>query len=234
MVEKISSEQAYVNYVMGKLPESKKGAVHTMRKGDNLWNIAKKELNKKNATNQEISEYMLLIAKLNNLNTIEKMNNLRVNDKIYLPEAGTVQKMGNNTTENQTSAERSILQLKNIILTDQTIKVEKMYKGYEAKDDLYHVYNEYTYPETGFKSHKHPLMTFVMDKNTGNIKSITYNDQEKRLNTFSYDYVIDEKGQIVKNSHTDKKQKAGKIDKQELEGLHSELKKLTENSTYFY
>ena len=232
MVEKISSEQAYVNYVMGKLPEIKKGTIHTMKKGDNLWNIAKKELNKENATNKEISEYMLIIAKLNNLTTIEKMNNLKVDDQIYLPETDSVKLSGK--TQPRNSAERSILQLKNIILTDKTIQIEKMYKGYKAKDDLYHVYNDYTDAETGYRSPKHPLMTFTMDKSNGEIISIMYNNQEERLNSFRYDYVLDAKGKISKNLYAPQKPQVGKLDKQELAELHTELKQLAGKSQYSY
>ena len=72
MVDKISSQQAYINYVMDRLPAVKRGDVHTLKNGDNLWNLAKKALNNDKATNQQISDYMLLIAKLNNLDTVEK------------------------------------------------------------------------------------------------------------------------------------------------------------------
>lgn len=85
MVDRIA-EQNYINAVMQRLPEVNDKKVHVLKKGENLWSLAKKELNKKNASNQEISNYMLLIAKLNNLETVDKMNGLKISDKIYLPE----------------------------------------------------------------------------------------------------------------------------------------------------
>ena len=85
MSVQISQEQQYINAVMAKLPEIKSKKVHTLKTGDSLWSLAKESLGKK-ASNQEISMRMLMIAKLNNLTTIEQMNNLKATEKIYLPE----------------------------------------------------------------------------------------------------------------------------------------------------
>ena len=73
----VNETQAYINYMMRKLPDVQKGETRKIKKGDCLWNIAKQELNNPKATNQQISEYMLLIAKLNNMQTMDKMNNLK-------------------------------------------------------------------------------------------------------------------------------------------------------------
>ena len=85
MVDKISKQQAYLNAVMAKLPDVKNKEIHTVKKGETLWSLAKKNLNKKKATNNEINNRMLLIAKINEFDTIEEMNNLKVKQKIYLP-----------------------------------------------------------------------------------------------------------------------------------------------------
>ena len=85
MVNKISKQQAYINAAMAKLPDVKNKKEHILKKGETLWKKKKKNLNKKNASNNEINNRMLLIAKINNLKTVEKMNNLKVNQKIYLP-----------------------------------------------------------------------------------------------------------------------------------------------------
>ena len=224
MVEYISSEQRYVTSVMKKLPDAEKGKVHTVKSGDNLWNIAKKELNKENAKNSEISDYMLLIAKLNNLDTIEKMNNLKALDKIYLPK--TSFSNFEISKKNLSSAEVSIDKLKKIISEDKTVFVEKMYKGYPSKTDLYHVYNAYTH-ESGYRSPKHPLLSFVKDRKSGEIKNISFNDQQKDVLYGKYDYQLDDKGNIVTSGYY-KVAQVGKMNKKELDELHSVLKQKSE------
>lgn len=240
MVEKISSEQSYVNYVMNRLPNVEKGEVHTMKRGDSLWNLAKRELNKKNATNKEISDYMLLIAKLNNLDTIEKMNGLKVADKIYLPQ---VSEASNNTKvvsankpqetkADLTAAENSILKLKDIILNDKTVTVEKMYKGYKSSTDLYHVYTDYTSP-TGYHSRKHPVMSFTKNHNTSKITSVTFNNQDSDILSGKDDYEMDSKGNIKINNFMHP-QKVGKLDNTELDQLYSKLDTLSKNCRSAY
>ena len=82
MFNSISAEQAYVNELMSNLPEVKDKKEYTLKKGESLWKIAKRELAAQNPTNEEIRDYMLLIAKLNNLTSTEKMNALKVNETI--------------------------------------------------------------------------------------------------------------------------------------------------------
>lgn len=229
MVEKVSAQQAYVDYVMKNLPDAKRGNVHVMQKGDNLWNLAKRALNKKDASNKEISDYMLLIAKLNNLNTIEEMNSLKISDKIYMPEVSASKSIhsGAKIKENPSvpnSAEKSILDLKETILNDKTVFVEQAYPRFI---NLYHVYNNYTDPKTGYHSRMHPLLSFQLDK-SGNVKNISYDD-EKQLNPIKYDYDIDKNGNILISNYTRQIQ-AGKLDKKELSEIHNILKNLTQNA----
>lgn len=229
MVEKVSAQQAYVNYVMKNLPDAKRGNVHVMQKGDNLWNLAKQALNKKDASNKEISDYMLLIAKLNNLNTIEEMNSLKISDKIYMPDVSASKSIhsGAKVKENPSvlnSAEKSILDLKETILNDKTVFVEQAYPRFI---NLYHVYNNYTDPKTGYHSRMHPLLSFQLDK-SGNVKNISYDD-EKQLNPIKYDYDIDKNGNILISNYTRQIQ-AGKLDKKELSEIHNILKNLTQNA----
>ena len=40
MVEKISAENAYVPFMMDKLPDNTKGQEYTVKRGDSLWNLA--------------------------------------------------------------------------------------------------------------------------------------------------------------------------------------------------
>ncbi len=223
MVDKVSSEQAYINYVMKNLPDVKRGNIHTMQKGDNLWNLAKKALNKKDATNQEISNYMLLIAKLNNLETVEKMNSLKVSDKIYMPDTSASQALksvGKDNSEPRTAAEISIQNLKETLINDNTVFTEQAYPRFL---NLYHVYNNYYNEETGYRSFKHPLMSVNLDKN-GNIKKITFDDTEKNRNPIKYDYDMDANGNIVIDNYG-RQTNVGKMDKEEL----TELKQILQN-----
>ena len=59
---------------------------YVVQKGDNLWDISKRHLNDKDATNAEIQEMMYKIAKLNKKDSLEAVNNIKVNDILYLPE----------------------------------------------------------------------------------------------------------------------------------------------------
>ncbi len=223
MVDKVSSEQAYINYVMKNLPDVKRGNIHTMQKGDNLWNLAKQALNKKDATNQEISNYMLLIAKLNNLETVEKMNSLKVSDKIYMPDTSASQALksvGKDNSEPRTAAEISIQNLKETLINDNTVFTEQAYPRFL---NLYHVYNNYYNEETGYRSFKHPLMSVNLDKN-GNIKKITFDDTEKNRNPIKYDYDMDANGNIVIDNYG-RQTNVGKMDKEEL----TELKQILQN-----
>lgn len=223
MVDKVSSEQAYINYVMKNLPDVKRGNIHTMQKGDNLWNLAKQALNKKDATNQEISNYMLLIAKLNNLETVEKMNSLKVSDKIYMPDTSASQALksvGKDNSEPRTAAEISIQNLKETLINDNTVFTEQAYPRFL---NLYHVYNNYYNEETGYRSFKHPLMSVNLDKN-GNIKKITFDDTEKNRNPIKYDYDMDANGNIVIDNYG-RQTNVGKMDKAEL----TELKQILQN-----
>lgn len=87
MVEKVSSTNAYIQQRMAKLPQVEKGEAHVIKSGESLWNIAKAEVGKtkKKAKNSEINDYMLLMAKVNGLDTEEKMNKIKANSTIYLP-----------------------------------------------------------------------------------------------------------------------------------------------------
>lgn len=85
MVSKVTnSRDAYVQQRFSQLPNAEKGEAHVIKKGESLWNIAKSELGD-NAKKSEINDYMLQLAKLNGLDSVEKMNNIKVNTTIYLP-----------------------------------------------------------------------------------------------------------------------------------------------------
>ena len=152
MSVQISQEQQYINAVMAKLPEIKNKKEHTLKKGESLWSLAKQALHQ-NATNQEISTLMLMIAKLNNLTTIEKMNNLKASEKIYLPE-DCVDKNGNIKRELNDS-EKTALDVLHTLQTDENLRLQDPF-SYCNPGRLYHVYNKHKYPSV-FVSHSHPV-----------------------------------------------------------------------------
>lgn len=59
---------------------------YIVRKGESLWNIAKDYLKNKDASNAEVQEMMYKIAKLNNKDSLESINDIKEHDVIYLPE----------------------------------------------------------------------------------------------------------------------------------------------------
>lgn len=212
MVNKID-EQSYITYMMRKLPDAEKGKVHKMEKGDNLWKLAKQELNKTNASNQEISEYMLLIAKLNNLETIEKMHSLKVSDEIYLPEKVQVSKP-ENASKSQTSAatedaktkpqvkqkpltdaEQGFAAIKDALLNDKSIHVTQAYPRFL---NLYHVYQHYENDQTGFVSKYHPVTSFTLDKQ-GKFKKASFEGTQD-IDKYGYDYDVDKNGNIKRHN----------------------------------
>lgn len=237
MINNADSQQAYIDSVMKRLPDVKKGEVHTMKAGDNLWNLAKKALNKENVSKQEISDYMLLIAKLNNLNTVEKMNSLKVSDKIYMPEGAAVDKPSGVKKQNTpaavkqepTSAETSILKLKETIMNDKTVFVER---AYPRSINLYHVYNDYTDAKTGYHSRKHPLVSFNVNQD-GSIRNVSFNDQQKTVNQIKNDYYMDAQGNIKIHDYI-RQTKVGKMDKAEFDELTKYLQGLTEKASLTY
>ena len=84
------TDTEYYNLTMAKMPEVKQGQEYTVKKGDSLWAIAKRQLGN-NAKRADILNYSYQIAKLNKFKNIKQMNLIRVNDKILLPETEKTQ-----------------------------------------------------------------------------------------------------------------------------------------------
>lgn len=236
MVDKVK-EQAYIDYMMRKLPDVKQGKVHKLQKGDSLWGLAKKELNNPKASNQEISEYMLLIAKLNNLDTIDEMNSLKINDKIYLPEQAAAKSALLSKTQpakksaakrQPTDAEASFAGVKDALFNDKTIHVAK---AYPQELNLFHVYQYYHDKESGYISNHHPVVSFTLDKN-GKFKSASF-EGEKNVNTLGYDYNIDKNGTITqRNKFMDNAR--GKVDAADMNEVKVRLEELSKQAVLSY
>jgi len=75
---------------METLPPASRGEIHQVRKGESLWKIAEAKLGKQ-ASKAQKTDYMFQIAKLNELDTSAKMNNLKINQELYLPEVSQIQ-----------------------------------------------------------------------------------------------------------------------------------------------
>lgn len=96
-------------------PNSNNKVAYTVKKGDNLWNIAKQQIKNKNASNAEISEMMYSIAKLNKKETIEAANDIKINDVIYIPvyteksnSNKKISKTPNNSAANSVKTDNSV------------------------------------------------------------------------------------------------------------------------------
>ena len=89
MLDGVSKE--FIGKQMASMPEYKKGDKHIVQKGESLWRIAQKQLGK-NANKAQLTDYMYALAKVNGLDTSYKMNNLKINQELYLPEGFTVEK----------------------------------------------------------------------------------------------------------------------------------------------
>lgn len=242
MVEQISAEQAYMNHVLKQLPQAERGEVYEIKSKDNLWEIAKRKLGSKKTklSRGEIQNYMYQIAKLNNLNTIEKMNTLKVKDKIYLPKevqaangAAVKSQKVQKASQQRPSAETSLLNLTEKLKTDKSIKVEKMYKGYDSPNDLYHVFCYYKDPKSGYQTSMHPLVTFTKDNRTGKITSVSFDDDNDK-DPIRSDYNMDANGNIETNSFSLRKNNVGKIGKEELNELHNLLNSKIASSNIRY
>lgn len=203
MTDRIA-EQNYINAVMTRLPEVADKKEHVLQKGENLWTLAKKELNKKNASNQEINNYMLLIAKLNNLTTVEKMNGLKVSDKIYLPESvnktkstdkvGQVKKNSENLQKPQkplSNAEQTVDNKINTMMNDKTVFIKQATPEFL---NLYHIFQEKKLP-SGLVLKEKLVLSFKVNDN-GKIGSLMMDDDVKRLHSMWYDYDVKPNGEI--------------------------------------
>ena len=169
---------------------------YTVKKGDNLWNIAKKQLNKKNATNAEISNMMYAIAKLNNKQTIEAANNLEINDVIYLPGTTT-----NNTTAPVNNKTKVVKNPK-----------EQVLKTAEKIKDIVYPQNPYaTYSEKQLYKSKHinevdNNLYAQFGEDGANYWAETLNkDNGKLIIEKSYTFKKDPTGLIITKKQNDKK-----------------------------
>lgn len=250
MVEKISKRQSYYNSVMAKLPDVKNKTVHSVRKGETLWNIARKNLNKKKVTNNEINNRMLLIAKINNMDSVEDMNNLKINQKIYLPsQNNTAQTVHNNksskakvvvnnkikpvikkNTNKQTPAKTRVITRRtdaeqSVNSALNTIKNDKTVKVEKVNlylSDCYHVSNETKSKLGSFINKNNMVMSFSVGKDK-KINSIYLEDSKRNINVYGYDYKIDPNGAIRENQYPYSVK--GKLSKQENNQLRLELQK---------
>ena len=219
MINSVSNEQAYINAMMAKLPEVNAKEEYSLKKGDSLWSLAKKCLNDKTASNAETANYMLLIAKLNNLDSVEKMNGLKVGQKIYLPDE-IIKEQVNKSVRND--AQDTLLKTIEVLENDKTLKLEKANMEY---GQCYHLYRKKN-ANDNFKLDRKLVLSFEVDFK-GEISTISMDNAKKDLYSFGYDYDVDKKGNIIeaKYPHAVK----GKLSKEENSNLRTKLKELVNN-----
>ena len=80
-----NKETSFYSNKYATTPLAKDKIEYSVQKGDNLWNIAKEHINKDHVTNAEILDMMYKIAKLNNKESLEAANNIKINETLYLP-----------------------------------------------------------------------------------------------------------------------------------------------------
>ena len=221
MSVQISQEQLYINAVMAKLPDVEHKKEHILKKGESLWSIAKQSLHK-NASNQEISTLMLLIAKMNGLTTVEKMNNLKAAQKIYLPDG--IDDSVKDGKRGLNPAERTALSVLHTLQNDKNLIVQDPF-FYWKPGSLYHIYNKLRYP-SGFVSHRHPVTSVNMGKD-GTISTLTFNDTEKHFNPWGYDYELQKDGTLI-NRYTHKQ--CGQLSKEQMQELLSTCENVIQSS----
>lgn len=219
MINSVSNEQAYINALMAKLPDVKEKEEYSLKKGDSLWSLAKKCLNDQNASNAKTANYMLLIAKLNKLDTVEKMNGLKVGEKIYLPNEIV---KSENLTKVRNDAENTLIKTIDVLENDKTLKLEKANMQY---GQCYHLYRKKN-ANDDFKLDRKLVLSFNVNRN-GEIDVVSMNDAKKALYAFGYDYDVDQKGNIIEAKYPH--EIIGKLSKEENLMLRSKLKELVNN-----
>lgn len=218
MINGVSAEQAIINQVFEALPEVKSKKEHILKKGESLWGLAKQELGNKNLSNREIRDYMLLIAKLNGLDTVKKMNGLMANQKIYLPEStGEIHKM---TVKEKSTVDKTVEDLVNTLKNDKTVYVKGVLFG-ATNSNLFHIFKEKSYPN-GYRSTQSPVLSFNIDKN-GEVVNLTTNDVEDIFPT-RYDYEIQKDGKVHLRNYPPKV--VDKLDEEQTAALFGEVQNL--------
>ncbi len=199
----IAAENKYISYVMNKIStDNVEKESYTVQKGDNLWNLAKKELEKTGkASNQEISNYMLLIAKLNGLDTYEKMNSLKYDQTIFMPDTDVKsarEYIGLESVQKElTAAEKSLYQTLELLKSDE-VEITKRYSG--ASDvEVYIAQKEDK--DIGFPTTAASIYTKGHGKDM-KILQFAFEDSEENIQPERLDYTMYENGQIVRSSYS--------------------------------
>ena len=227
MVESVNlNEDAYIKASFKNMPNLEKGESRIVKRGDCLWDIARSQLGKK-SKRSEVSNYMLAIAKLNGLDTKQKMNNLKVNSTIYLPKnIAKVDKKSlpqNKVVKQQlpkTPAEKCFEDRMNVFFNDNTVKVKKALFLPDLYSELYHVSHKHV-DKKGFVSPDKPIMSIKISKDTRKIESISFED-DRNLYDFGYDYDIG-KDNVIRSSNLLNNELYGKITPEQRAKLEKEF-----------
>ena len=210
---------AYVRSQMAKLPDVERGEKRTIRRGDCLWNIAKEEVKKQGkATNSAISEYMLQIAKLNELDTPKKRKCLKIGSEIYLP--GQQKSGGKSVTQSVNPAEKSFSDIAKSILNDKTLFIQNANLTLKSTK-VYHVFVK---DDTKKVPWGRKLLCSFSTTADGKIKDISFENSDKNINPYGYDYNINVRGNI--SAYAYPYESKGKIDESQYKAVNNKLQEL--------
>lgn len=218
-----AEKNRYISYMMNKLPETEKGEAKVLKKGDSLWNIAKEAVGGSKATNAEISEYMLLLAKANGLDTYDKMNKLKASDTIYMPKVSvkkTGKTVGAKPKKTANDAEVSARTAISKVFSNKDVKIENAALPFNSS--LYHVYAMDFGDGVSAKRYR-PVLSF--NYSNGKMSNITFENEKEDLFTGGYDYRMEADGSIYQRGRL-VENKVGTIAKEEVDNLKSKMEEL--------
>lgn len=141
--------QAYIDKRLSETPQTEKGGIHRVEKGENLWTIAAKYLGKSKPTNAEIQDFMYKIAKLNNKETIEDFNTLDINDTLYIPEVSA----------NESAAAKNKATPSNSRKNHAEAKQEPKLSNAEKLEKAIRQLNELTAPDSPYATYTQKTLT---------------------------------------------------------------------------
>lgn len=119
------SEQEYFNLTLSRIPEVKRGEQHSLKKGENLWTIAREKLGN-NAKKSELLDYTYKVAKLNGYKTLDEMNSLKINDVIYLPEISKIDSSSKNLKPKTVTSDSGNKKQETVTKTQDTTHGKKL------------------------------------------------------------------------------------------------------------
>ena len=258
----IAAQNRYIANVFTRLPQEKaQSETHELKKGENLWSIAKKALGQ-NARKGEINDYMLRIAKLNGFNTYEKMNNIKIGTAIFMPEtkqaakqaaaqpkvtkqaAKAPVKQSAKPASVQPAAQNTAKVIQQPVKSDAEKSTEKVISTILNDDGVFiekprlspnsTLYHAYIRKNDGqYQYNKHNVMSFNMDE-SGKLIRASFENLGENLNTYGHDYYLDRSGRIYLKKYNTMGEQRGRISPEAVTQLEQKLAQLITKATHSY